>query len=142
MPGLRAGAAVAAPALTAERERTFRALVEALGGSTRTLVDSRRAHSVTTDFSARFARGGRETRESYNALIDAVDDGSGERSFASLSVPDRLGVLSSRLLATERSGGGLAPACLVGEAIQVAAAPFYPPGATASVPAAVMKGAG
>jgi hypothetical protein len=68
-----------------------------------------------------------------------VDDGSGSRRFASLSARERLAFLSGRLRATGAPDGGLAPACLVGEAIQLAAAPFYPTGATASVPAAVMK---
>jgi hypothetical protein len=133
--GFPALSSVPAAKLSAVRRQDFRALVEALAASPRTLVEASRAEEVTVALAASYKVRPVSARRDLDALIDAIDDGHGRRRFASLSAEERLVQVAHRMRAREAER---APAgCLLREAVRLAAAPFYPQPGPVSVPAMV-----
>jgi hypothetical protein len=135
--GFPALSSTPAPNLSPARRRDFRALVEALGASPRTLVDASRAGEVTAALAASYEARPARSRRELDALIDAIESGQGRPRFASLPPEARLAQLAKRMRAPEARRGSPSATCLLSEAVGLAAAPFYPPRGAASVPALV-----
>lgn len=116
-------ASAPSPTLTAERRRTYAALVQAVGSSPGTLVEATDARSATNALARHYRNASASTQLRINSILDELESDG----FSRKTTRARLSYLRKQL-GREQSKGGELLGTLVGEAVSLAAAPFNPSG--------------